>query len=86
MHGARDWYDEQHPSLGAEFLRSAEATFARIERNPELYPVVDEQSRRAPVRRFPFAIYYEIEPDQVVIYAVWHYRRDPKGWQQRAHQ
>ena len=86
MHGARDWYDEQHVDLGAEFLRSAEATFARIERNPELYPVVDEQSRRAPVRRFPFAIYYEIEPDQVVIYAVWHYRRDPKGWQQRAHQ
>lgn len=84
MHGARRWYDEQHPGLGAEFLHSIEATFARIEQDPELYPVVDEESRRAPVRRFPFAIYYEIEADQVVIYAVWHYHRDPEGWQRRA--
>ena len=83
MHGAHRWHDEQHPGLGAEFLRSAEATFARIERSPELYPVVDAESRRAPIRRFPFVVYYEIETDQVVIYAVWHYRRDPHGWQQR---
>jgi plasmid stabilization system protein ParE len=84
MHGARRWYDEQHPGLGAEFLRSVEATFARIQRSPDLYPVVDEEVRRAPVRRFPFAIYYEIEPNQIVTYAVWHYRRDPRIWQQRA--
>jgi len=36
------------------------------------------------VRRFPFVIYYEIETDEIVVYAVWHYRRDPQGWQQRA--
>jgi plasmid stabilization system protein ParE len=84
MQGARRWYDERQAGLGAEFLHSVEASFARIERGPELYPVVDEETRRAPVRRFPFVIYYEIETDQVVIYAVWHYRRDPLGWQERA--
>lgn len=84
MQGARRWYDEQQPELGAEFLHSVEASFARIERAPELYSAVDEETRRAPVRRFPFVIYYEIEPDAIVIYAVWHYRRDPQGWRQRA--
>ena len=83
MHGAQRWYDEQRLGLGVEFLRSSEATLARIERTPELYPVIDQETRRAPVRRFPFAIYFEIETDQVVIYAVWHYRRDPRSWQQR---
>ncbi len=83
MRGARRWYDEQHAGLGTEFLHCVEATFARIQRSPELFPVVDEDTRRAPVRRFPFAIYYEIEPDQIVTYAVWHYRRDPNVWQQR---
>ena len=52
---ARLWYDEQQPGLGTEFLRSIEATFARIQRGPELYALIDEEVRRAPVQRFPFA-------------------------------
>lgn len=84
VRGARRWYDEQLPGLGGEFLRSIDSALARIQQSPELYPAVDEETRRAPVRRFPFAIYYEIESDQIVVYAVWHYRRDPRGWQQRA--
>jgi plasmid stabilization system protein ParE len=61
-----------------------EAGIARIERTPDLYAVADENTRRARLRRFPFAIYYEVEADQRVVFAVWHHRRDPRGWQQRA--
>jgi len=80
---ARRWYESQVPGLGDDFLRAVEARLTRIERTPELYAVVDEETRRARVRRFPFAIYYEIEEEQVIIYAVWHHRRDPHGWQRR---
>jgi plasmid stabilization system protein ParE len=84
IRSTRHWYEQQAPGLGLEFLRAVEAGVARIERTPDLYAVVDENTRRARLRRFPFAIYYEIETDQLVVYAVWHHRRDPRGWQQRA--
>ncbi len=55
-----------------------------MECTPEFYAAVDQATRRARVRRFPFAIYYEIETEHIVIYAVWHYRRDPTEWQHRS--
>jgi plasmid stabilization system protein ParE len=45
---------------------------------------VFEEVRRAVVRRFPYAVFYKIEPQQVVVLAVFHSRRDPKSWQARA--
>ena len=80
----RRWYESQSAGLGAEYLRSVERCVARIERSPDLYPIVDEATRRARLRRFPFAIYYEVEDEQIVILAVWHYRRDPRGWRREA--
>ena len=84
IRSARRWYDRQSPGLGSEFLRAVEVNLARVERTPELYAAVDQGTRRARLRRFPFAIYYEIEIARVVVYAVWHHRRDPHGWQQRS--
>ncbi len=39
--------------------------------------------RRALVRRFPYEVLYEIEEDEIVVYAVYHCARDPKGWKRR---
>ena len=63
----RRWYESQSNGLGAEYLRSVERCVARIERSPDLYPTVDEATPRARLRRFPFAIYYEVEDEQIVI-------------------
>jgi plasmid stabilization system protein ParE len=84
VRSARHWYDRQSPGLGNEFLRAVEASLAKVERSPELYAAVDQATRRARVRRFPFAVYYEVESERIVIYAVWHYRRAPTEWQQRS--
>ncbi len=48
----RRWYESQSVGLGAEYLRSVERCVARIERSPDLYPIVDEVTRRARLRRF----------------------------------
>jgi len=84
IRSARRWYERQSPGLGNEFLRAAEASLAKVERTPELYAAVDQATRRARLRRFPYAVYYEIESERIVIYAVWHYRRDPTERQQRS--
>jgi plasmid stabilization system protein ParE len=80
---ARDYYEEQREGLGDEFLHSVNLVFDRIESMPEVPAFVHRDIRRALVRRFPFAVYYRIVDDEVVIIAVIHSHRDPKRWLSR---
>jgi plasmid stabilization system protein ParE len=77
------WYERRLPGLGSEFTRAVRATFAAIQRQPESYARAHEEIRRAHVRRFPFAVYYVIEPEQIAVIAVAHTRRHPRRWQSR---
>jgi|ERR1051326_1295815 plasmid stabilization system protein ParE len=79
------WYKEQEPGLGEEFLRCVDARVLSICRNPRLYPIAHESYRRALVRRFPYAIFYEHEErrKRVVIYSVFHCSQDPEKWRSR---
>jgi plasmid stabilization system protein ParE len=82
--GAFDWYEQQRPGLGVDFVTQVQAVLDRISATPELYAQVFQDVRRAVVQRFPYAVFYKIEPQQVVVLAVFHSRRDPKIWQERA--
>jgi plasmid stabilization system protein ParE len=55
----------------------------RIAANPYAYPTVYGTLRRAVVRRFPFAIFYEVVKDEIQVIAVFHSRRDPQKWKSR---
>lgn len=84
VRAARNWYEAQHAGLGAAFVQRLEACIARIERNPEIAPVVDEETRRAQLRRLPYVVYYDlVDDDDILVLAVWHSRRDPDGWKER---
>jgi len=39
--------------------------------------------RRAPLRRFPYAVFFALEGNLVIVTAVLHVRRDPAEWQRR---
>ena len=77
------WYDERDSELGDDFLRKVIDCITSIEQNPQQFPVVHRQMRRALVRRFPYEILYEIENDEIIIYAIYHCARDPEVWQRR---
>lgn len=79
------WYEEQSLGLGLEFLRCVEAALLSIQRTPMIYPVVHEAYRRALVRRFPFAIFFEIDDANncCVVYSVFHCSQDPEKWRAR---
>ncbi len=79
----RDWYDAQRPGWGELFERSVEACLARIQRTPRAFASVHGEVRCARLRRFPHGIFYWIEDEQIVVFAIWHGRRDPQGWQER---
>ena len=80
--GAYGWYEEQRAGLGEEFLAAVDATFDAIERIPEMFRRVHGEVRRANVSRFPYAVFYRIDPKSIVVLAILHSARDPKLWPQ----
>ena len=83
LHEAFAWYDGRVPGLGSEFMRAVRAAFSAIRRNPEQFPRVRSEIRRALVRRFPYGVYYVAEPEQTTVIAVVHTRRHPRRWHSR---
>jgi len=72
------WYEARSPGLGEEFLRVFYACVREIPRNPLLYERVYGKLRRRLLRRFPYAIYFMIKEDQVVVIGLFHCARDPR--------
>ena len=54
-----------------------------IRRLPRSYPIVHEDYRRALIRRFPYAVFYECSSGKVEIVAFFHCSQDPEKWRNR---
>ena len=81
---AFDWYEQRRLGLGVDFVAQVQEVFDRISTTPGLYAQIFHEVRRGVVRRFPYSVFYKVEPQQVVVLAVFHSNRDPKIWQARA--
>ena len=77
------WYEDRRPGLGEEFLGCVDVCTQAICRVPELHAKVHEGYRRALLRRFPYAIFYEYAGGKVTVYSIFHTTRDPKKWRNR---
>ena len=75
MLDAARWYAERSKELGQDFIAQAEATFRRIEQGPARYRLAYGRIRKALTLRFPYAVYYAQEDDDIVVFAVLHQRR-----------
>src|ERR1700745_3818647 len=80
---AASWYEEQRRGLGRHFLEEAQAMLSAIAERPLAYPLVHRNARRAVLRRFPFGVFYRVEPDQAVVVGILHGSRDPSSWKAR---
>jgi plasmid stabilization system protein ParE len=77
------WYEGQRPGLGSEFFAEVARVLERVENAPLQYAVVQGETRRAIVRRFPYAVFFIVDADVIAVTAVMHGRRDPQRWQTR---
>lgn len=76
--GGYVWYESKSPGLGEEFLRIFYACAGDIPKNPLLYPKAHGEFRRRLLRRFPYAIYFVIKDDEVIVFGLFHCARDPR--------
>jgi plasmid stabilization system protein ParE len=77
---AFNYYEAIQAGLGDAFLARVESTFDAIEHYPNMFSSVHGDVRRAIVNRFPYAVFYRTEPQQIVVFAVVHTARDPELW------
>lgn len=79
----RRWYESRRAGLGQEFGQALDTLVARIAANPLVFPRVHNETRRAVLSRFPYAIYFRVAEDTVVVLAI-HGRQHPSRWRSRA--
>src|SRR5689334_14399375 len=85
---AAHWYEQRRAGLGDAFLDALAQALAQVERNPRLHGVIPEAPaardvRRTLLRRFPYAVIYEIRDTEILVLAVAHTRRRPGYWLSR---
>jgi plasmid stabilization system protein ParE len=78
------WYDERSERAAARFLDVMDHLVEQVGEAPRQFPVVRGDIRRALAgRRFPYALFFRIDDQRVVVIACFHLSRDPREWQRR---
>ncbi len=72
------WYSRPEVNQGEAFVQDVERTEAHLSAHPELYQRVEDEIRRAVLRRFPYSLFYVIEQDLVVVLACMHHHQKPR--------
>ncbi len=78
------WYEKRRRGLGNEFVGEIDRAIYLAADNPERFPVMYRDVRCVRVRRFPYSVFFRAESQRIVVLSVFHARRDPSVWQQRA--
>jgi len=79
---AKAWYAGYSPDAADRFVDALADVVSLISEYPQASQLVVGETRRAVLRRFPYAVYYRITPEAVVVLAV-HGRQDPAHWKTR---
>jgi len=78
------WYEAQRTGLGEEFLVAVHNALDSIAALPTGYPVVHREARRVLLHRFPYALYFRICGETIIVIACMHGRRNPRRWKGRS--
>jgi plasmid stabilization system protein ParE len=76
LYDAVSWYESHEVGLGARFEQEINSTLVRIKEAPEQFPIVRQHARKALASRFPYAIYFTIVEERIIVIAIYHGARD----------
>lgn len=80
---AFSWYLSRSIRAAEGFLRELERSLALVAESPTLWTQYEEDSRRYLLRRYPFALIYQLRNERVIVLAVAHLKRRPGYWKAR---
>src|SRR3989442_1004079 len=74
---AAKWYCRERAELGMEFVGEAYVFIEEIFATPLTRRLVYKEYRRGFMRRFPYAVYYRVTQEEVIVSLVFHTARNP---------
>jgi toxin ParE1/3/4 len=78
---AAQWYEDQRPGLGGEFLAAVDGAVLAIAGSPHRFPIVYHDARRAQLERFPYGVFYVLRHEVIHVFAVSPLAASPRKWQ-----
>lgn len=73
---AFEWSEHQQSGLSSQFLDEIDKYIELISQNPERYPL-NQKQRIAVLHRFPYKIVFQSEAESIIIFAIYHDKRNP---------
>ena len=77
------YYERRRRFIGDAFINAVELAVGELQRYPNIGRAEKNDARSIKVRRFPFRLVYQIQPDRIWIVAVAHLSRRPGYWRRR---
>lgn len=75
---AEEWYTQISPRLGAQFLAALGKAIGLAREYPTAFATAHKSLRRGLLPQFPYALFYRVEAERIVIFGVLHQSRDPE--------
>ena len=80
---AVEWYEQRQTGRGIKFSAAVQHVLDQIALNPDLCPIVYQEVREALVAKYPYCVYYQQEPQRLLVVSIFHSSRDPSVWKKR---
>ena len=77
------YYELQALGLGDDFLDKIDVAVRDIGTNPSRWPIIRFDIHRRLIHRFPYALLYRVDSNEVVVLATMHLHRRPDYWTDR---
>ena len=77
------FYASRDPKLADRLGRKFDKVLKDIRKNPYRWAEVEDGIREAIVEGWPYAIYYRIVEESILVFAIFNTHRDPQDWMDR---
>jgi len=74
------WYEEKQKGLGKRFINAVKNEINIVRQNPLKYSVRYVYVRTVLTKTSPYLIYFTVNSNSVIVYAVYHTSRDSEKW------
>lgn len=71
------WYESRRSGLGEAFFSSLDSVYHTICSHPEAFQKRYKNFRAATLNGFPYIVFYEINDADIVVFSIFHTRRNP---------
>jgi plasmid stabilization system protein ParE len=83
LDSAVEYYAQLSPGLAVDFLAEIDSALSRIAEHPRAWQTFEAGIRRCLLHRFPYAVVYVCEGEEIIVIAVPNLHRKPRSWRSR---